>query len=267
MLKWLRGKQKQKDEGPIYSALKSVPTRRLPPELAAQEASESFASQRDAREQELLELARRPSNNAPLFTELLGEKDGSLLTFNLPDNRGVCLPVFSSPLRAWDYVQTLLPAGTPVRYLCSSPPELIQLLRDSEGARVKAFTLDRCPRCNIVTVLDSDPVRTTDDLLNIRAVFKATELARADLYCTFALDSARAGQLEVARDVALETVGHVTLEDPRPHFLLGQLGVGLRDGRLLEEAKAFLRFLKCDEWERELDDAAREGSPDFEFPC
>ena len=65
--------------------------------------------------------------------------------------------------------------------------------------------------------------------------------------------------------MALETIGHVTVEDPRPHLLLGQLGVGLRDRRLVREAKAFLRFLKFDELERKLDDVARSGSPDFEF--
>lgn len=266
MLGWLIGKKKHKEEGPIYSELKLIPTRGLPPELAAQEASESFTSQREARELELLDPARRPPNNAPLFTELLGAKDGAVVTINLPNNSGGCLPVFSSPLRARDYAQTLLPAGPPVQYLCSSPLELIAMLGDLEEARVKAFTLDRCPRCDTFTVIGSDSAKTIDDLLTVWAIFKATELARADLYFTFAHDSARAGQLEVARDVALETVGHVTLEDPRPHLLLGQLGVGLRDGRLVQEAKAFLRFLKFDEWERKLDDVARTGSPDFEFP-
>ena len=35
MLDWLIGKKKRKEELPIYSELKSVPTRGLPPELAA----------------------------------------------------------------------------------------------------------------------------------------------------------------------------------------------------------------------------------------
>ena len=37
-------------------------------------------------------------------------------------------------------------------------------------------------------------------------------------------------------------MGHVSLEDPRANFLLGQLAVALRDRKLLEESKAFLQF-------------------------
>ena len=265
MLEWLIGKKKHKEELPIYSELKSIPTRGLPPELADKEASEFFTSQFEARQQELLEPTRCPPKDEPLFTELIRGKDGAVVTINLPDDGGRCLPVFSNPLRAGDYVQTLLPAGSTVQYLCSSPLELIEMLRDLEAAGVEAFTLDRCPRCEIVTIIDSSSAKTADDLLTLWAVFKATELARADLYFAFALDSARAGQLEVARSVVLETIGHVTLEDPRPHLLLGQLGVGLKDRRLVEEAKAFLRFWKFDEWERKLDHIARSGSLDFEF--
>jgi hypothetical protein len=139
------------------------------------------------------------------------------------------------------------------------------MLCDLEAAGVKRFTLDRCPRCEIFTVIGSGSVKTADDLLTLWAISKAMELTRADLYFAFALDSAHSGQLEVARSVALETIGHVTLEDPRPHLLLGQLGVVLRDRRLVEEARAFLRFLKFDEWEQKLDDVARSGSPDFGF--
>lgn len=264
MLEWLIGKKKHKEKLPIYSELKSLPTRGLPSKLADKEASEFFTAQRDAREHELLEPTRRPPKDEPLFTELIIVKEGAVLTINLDNGRG-CLPVFSNPLRAEDYVQTLLPAGSTVQYLCSSPLELIQMRCDLEAAGVQAFTLDRCPRCEIFIVFGSDSAKTADDLLKVWAIAKATELSRADLYFAFALDSARAGQLDVARSVALETIGHVTLEDPRPHLLLGQLGVALKDRRLVEEAKAFLRLLKFDEWERKLDHIARSGSLDFEF--
>jgi len=266
MSKWLGGKKKHEEERLTYSELRLIPSRGLPHELAEQEASVSFASQREAHELELLERARRIPHDAPLFTELLGAKDETFLTINLPNNGGVCLPVFSSPLRAMDYAQTLLPDGFSFRYLCSSPQELTKMLRDLEEAGVKAFTIDRCPRCKSFASINIDSNKTVDDLLDLLAVFKATELARADLYFTFARDSALAGHLEVALDVALETVGHVTLEDPRPHLLLGHLGVELRDERLVQEAQAFLRFLKFEEWEQELEDAVRTGSPDFEFP-
>ena len=84
-----------------------------------------------------------------------------------------------------------------------------------------------------------------------------------DLYLSYALASARAGELDTAREVTLETVAHVSFEDPRAHFLLGQIGVALQDRAMLREAKAFLRFFQLDLWERRLDGVVRSGSPDF----
>jgi len=95
--------------------------------------------------------------------------------------------------------------------------------------------------------------------------FEATEFARLDLYLDHARVAARAGQLDVARNVAFETVGHVSLEDPRAHMLLGQIAVALRDRRLFREAKGFLQFLRLGAWERRLDEASRSGTPDFEL--
>jgi len=69
--------------------------------------------------------------------------------------------------------------------------------------------------------------------------------------------------LEVARDVALEAIGHVTLEDPRLHFLLGQLALGLSDRVLLREARAHMAFFRQDMWEQRLDRSVRSGSPEF----
>ena len=89
-------------------------------------------------------------------------------------------------------------------------------------------------------------------------------MARADLYLKFALEAARDGELETARDIALQTVGHVTLEDGRSHFLLGQIAVALRDRRLLREAQAFLQFLDFKLWARKLDRVVESGRPDFE---
>ena len=65
--------------------------------------------------------------------------------------------------------------------------------------------------------------------------------------------------------MVLETVAHVSLEDPRAHLLLGQIAVALQDQALLREAKAFLQFFQLDSWERRLDEVVRARSPDFEF--
>lgn len=263
MLEWLLGKKKRKGELPLYAALRSIPSRGLPPALAAREADESFAARTGALERQLLESPRRPEDDEPLFTLLLDAGGRGVVTLDLPGGGGPCLPAFSTPLRAADYAQTHLAAGPPVSYLYSSPAEFARLLGDVGGVGITAFALDRCPRCPTFSAVSTGPAMTAGDALKVWAVFKASELARADLYIEFALDEARAGRLAVAREVALETVGHVTLEDPRPHLLLGQLGVGLGDRGLVREAKAYLGFLGLDAWERKLDEVARSGSPDF----
>jgi hypothetical protein len=263
MLEWLLGKKKREGELPLYAALRYVPSRGLPPELAAREADESFAARHEALADLLQEPSRRPEEDEPLFILLLDAGGRGFVTLTLPGDGGPCLPAFSTPLRAADYAQTLSAAGPPVRYLYSCPTEFARLLGDVGGAGITTFALDRCPRCPTFNAVSIGPAMTAGDTLKLWAVFKATELARADLYFEFALDEARAGRLAIAREVALETVGHVTMDDPRPHFLLGQLGVGLSDRGLVREAKTFLGFLGLDAWERKLDEVVRSGSPDF----
>ena len=56
------------------------------------------------------------------------------------------------------------------------------------------------------------------------------------------------------------------MEDPRLHLLLGQLGVGLKDQRLVDEAQFFLEFLEMDRWKLKLDSIVQRGFPDFAVP-
>src|SRR5262249_53789590 len=125
--------------------------------------------------------------------------------------------------------------------------QFARMLRDIPGTLgVGAFTVDRCPRCNLCTSIGIPPNFAASDVLPIWLIFKSGELARAHAYFAFALQSARENRLDVARDVALETAGHVTMEDPRVHLLLGRIGIATNDKTLLREAKSFLAFLKDD---------------------
>ncbi len=130
--------------------------------------------------------------------------------------------------------------------------QLAAMLSDLAGTAVEAITIDRCPRCAVFTSFASEQLRSAADLITVWAITKATERARADLYLSYAVNSARAGALERARDVALEAIGHVSLEDPRFHLLLGQIGLALGDPSLLREARAYLRFFKLVPWELKL---------------
>ena len=132
------------------------------------------------------------------------------------------MPVFSAHVRAVDYRDICLAQGPGVQYLVSSAVQLVSLLRDLRSAGAEFVALDRCPRCAIFTSIGSGSLKTAEDVLQLWSIVKATELARLDLYMRHALKSAHAGLFELARQVAFETVAHVSPGDPRPHLLLGQ---------------------------------------------
>src|SRR5260370_4580278 len=117
-----------------------------------------------------------------LLMELKEVYGSGVVTITLPDHDGRGLPVFSTPFRAFDYVQTLLPSGPAVRYLSSSPLQLVQMLRDIEASGIKALALDRCPRCSIFTTVGTCSLKTSDDLIGLWCIFKATLLPRGNLY-------------------------------------------------------------------------------------
>jgi hypothetical protein len=251
-------------ELPEYSAVREQPHRGLPPDLAEEETGTAFRARSDAIERSLLEAPHRPQAESPLFVELVAADEGGVVTFTLPDDGSPCLAVFSSPVRAADYIQTQLATGPAVNYLWSSPLEFITLLQDLRDLGIAEFALDRCPRCDIFTVIGSESITSLDDAMRCWAISKATERARLDLYLDHARRRARSGELEAARDVALETVAHVSPEDPRAHLLLGQIALTLGDRTLLREGRAFLEFFELASWGRRLDDAVRSGSPDFD---
>jgi hypothetical protein len=89
-------------------------------------------------------------------------------------------------------------------------------------------------------------------VVTVWSIHKAGELARLELYLDFATQAAGERRTDLARDVALETVGHVTMEDPRLHLLLGKLAVLLKDKALRRDAEAFLSFLNVERYQDRL---------------
>lgn len=128
---------------------------------------------------------------------------------------------------------------------------------------ISHVALDRCPRCGVFTVLGSSSLHNAAKVVENWKIWKATEIAGCRLYFGYAQAAARAGQFLVARDVALELVGHVTIQDARVHLLLGKLAITLMNKRLLREAKEFLVFLKQNAVVQELADAQKTRSIQF----
>jgi hypothetical protein len=262
MFKWLGGERKS-EELPEYSALRSIPNRGLPSELTETEAGEAFVARQTALIGELCASPQRPEDDKPLLTALTNAEGTGFITMTFPDGNQRCVPIFSAPWRAADYRRVLLSHSPSVSDCLLTPAGCVRLLRDLRTIGIEMFAIDRCPRCTIFTWFGSTEMKTPGDVVPIWAIQKASELLRAGLYLTYALGLARRGRLEAARDVALETVGHVTMENPHTHFLLGQLAVGLRDRTLLREAKMFLRVFGFQQWEAKLDRVVKSGSPDY----
>ena len=263
MFDWLK-KNKSRSELPEYSEIRRLPSRGLPEDLKARERSQEYITRREVLTRWLGEETRRPRAENPFFTELVARDQRGVVTLALPDGTR-CLPVFSRPFRAFDYTRTLMTNGPRPAYMSSSPQELASMLGKLREMGIGQFVLDRCPRCSVAVAIDSASIRSADDLITCWIVSCAGELARIELYLEYARAAALAGKRLVARDVTLETAAHVSFEDPRIHFLLGQIAAALDDRVLLREAKDFLRFQGLKDLERRLDDVARSDKPDFEI--
>ena len=209
MFEWLK-RERPRDEMPEYVAVRRTPNRGIPSELAEREAGQAYVAQREAIQRSLLNPPRRPQAERPLFVGLLAASHAGVVTMTLPESGSPCLPIFSTPFRAADYVRTLLARGPAVKYLSSSPRQLVEMLRDLRGMGIEQFALDRCPRCSVFSAIGSASMQTADDAIDCWSIWKATELARLDLYLSHAQASARAGELAAARKVVLETVAHVS---------------------------------------------------------
>lgn len=229
------------DRLPSYSLLWEVPSRGRPQALARQEDSDEFTASRDQIEADL--LAQPYHQDTPDFATFLKTREG-LLQILAPELHGGCLLVFSSLFRAADHARTQTP-GQKFEYLCSSARQTAGLLETfSDHPSISHLAFDRCPRCNIFVTLKLSAMTSPDRLIRCWRIFTATRIARCILYFEFARTAALNNEPLTARDVALELVGHVSADDPRPHLLLGKLALRLGDKRLLKEAKDFLAFLK-----------------------
>lgn len=216
----------------------------------AKEAGSDHQNQIHIRQMEQVS-ARLPDDDAVAFT--LVTADQGPVTLMSPDGQETSLLLFSRPVRAADYLETQLKGVSRVEYLASTLGQAFTMLRDlTTNSTVTGVVVDRCPRCDVAVSCAADSINSADDLVVMLEIAEASHTARADLYVDFAADRLAAGEIAIAMDIVLETVGHVTMEDPRCHLLLGQIGVALDDDRLVREARAFLRFLGMSDWERTL---------------
>jgi len=239
----------------------------VPDDVSAEERSAPHLERRDALERQFLDRARGRTNGGVVFIALRPPTGDGIVTVQAPDGRGRCFPVFTTLARADDYARTAFGQGARPCYAGSDPLQIVAVLHAvRELASAEWFAVDRCPRCSVFSVTGIEAMKGPDHTISVWARAKATETARAELYFAHAGRLARSGRLYEARDLALETAGHVTFEHPGVHLLLGQLAVALGDGALRQEAAAFLEFFHYDAHRRKLAEVERSGSPDFAGP-
>ena len=247
------------DRLPTYAAITPTTGPAVPADLVAHERADAFLARQASMRNELIGLAGRPGEDIALLTVLLGA--GGVVAGRLRDAGERCCLVFSTQLRASIYVRDLLSSGPEVQYLSANPLEFLRLLREVEQTGIYLFVLDHCPRCEEVEIVASESLRTAEEVVEGWATRRAKQLARVDLYHGYAVEAARSGRLELARDVALATVAHVSPDDPRLHRLLGTLALALDERPLLDEARTFLECLDQPGSLRELNRLERSGRP------
>ena len=234
---------------PYYMALERNRLGKARCDFSDLENSPEIARLRAQFEPELLSLPRRPAEDEPLLTSLLVPPSG-VFTVTLP-NSTPCLLAFSTPLRAGEYAR-IHAQPLRLRYLSSSPKEFVQMLGDLRRSGIQSFALDVCPHCMTFPAIETNSMLAAADVLKIWAIHKSGELARESLYFARAREAAERGDLQKAKETALEAIQHVTMDSARLHLLPGKIALALKEKEVVREAEAFLEFLHAKQSVREL---------------
>ena len=107
-------------------------------------------------------------------------------------------------------------------------------------------------------------MRTTDEVLALCGISRATERLRLEVCMQVALEMARAGDLRMAAYVVICGLQHLTLEEPHLHLLFGKLGILHGPRTAAREAPAFLRFLQQPSLAEQLERQVAAGTCDFD---
>lgn len=263
MLEWLK-RRFGADPSPMYAAIKRQPNRELPPSLAEQHASADHQTAVEASCARLRSAPHRPADDVPLL-HLLGAADGAgQVSLTLPE--GLCLLLFTSPFRAMDYASVRLGRHTNVPATVCSPADLAMSGPSLTAGGVTHVAVDVCPRCETVLIAGAEALTSVDAVITLWSTALGVRDAQRELYLSHAALAVGRGERREAREIALEVVAHVDPQDPRPHWLLGQIAVASHDRSEFREAMAFLQLLGQHGWCTRLEDAWARGEPVFDHP-
>ncbi len=251
---------------PEYSALRGRRGPDLPAYIEAKEQTDAFRNRFDAIVDWLLDDEINRRFDTPKFVLVRSRDTESLAGFDLSSG-GTIITLFSGLYRAvdffrsrWDELRTdaILPVPNSVH-------DLMVIIENARADGTTLFVLDPCPNCDRWDLLKEEAMRSPTALVAGWASAKALQFARLELFMVEAIARIREGALDAARTALLAAVAHAAPDDPRPHFLLGQVASATQDLSLLEEVWEFIHWFGGEKWEARLKDTMRAGEYDFDF--
>jgi hypothetical protein len=260
---WIR-RRFAADRSPMYAAIKQVASRTLPASLTDREGSAEHQAACEASQATWREAPLRPADDDPLVTLIAAPRQQGFVTLTLPEGR--CLPLFTSPFRAMDYAAVRLALHANVPVIVSSAADLAAAMPTLIEGGVTSVAIDICPRCSVVLSAGVENLASPDMTIGMWSIALGARDARRALYLSEAEAYLRRGERPAARDIALEVVAHVDAEDPRAHWLIGQIAIAEGDGAEFREARQFLELLGVQGWSTRLDDAWNQRATFGDYP-
>jgi hypothetical protein len=175
-----------------------------------------------------------------------GSKTGQtqLLTAN-----GTVL-LFTTELRLHRYIQV---AGVSFEGYAVQPVlavECARLLRTLSEQGINSLALDRCPGCLVAVTVPLSEVASTEDLLTLWSVTRATQAELADIFYRHALELLMEGEFGEAALTLAAAANSLDPADARVHFLRGYCGLVLDDTPLVDDALGMLSVVAPSAQER-----------------
>jgi hypothetical protein len=201
----------------------------------------------------LLTPEYRPPDDEPLFIAIENQAAGKLQYFiiKLSDENQRCLLLFTSQIRAHEYIRVVLGNEVHIHFPMFSPNDCASSISSWRSSGLNRLVVDRCPYCDVMNIIHLDSLSSPDDFIKLWAGTSAVRFVIYNRNLDRAQNALSEGRLSDAYDMAIDIVQHVDAERPEVHFLLGCCGLLMRDEKTVNEAFRLLHLF-APHWTDEL---------------
>jgi hypothetical protein len=191
----------------MLQKLKSWTGRRATPTVPADEVT--------SRALRLVETGPHPER---IF--LCAQEGGGLLTCKFGDQPGPSMLLFSSPYYAIDYInETGVEADVAHMQLDALPQSAASWLE----AGADTFVLNRCPRCDVALIAETQHLKNREVFLKLWAVDRATRAMKGEQLATSAFSLIGDDDLDGALHQLREIRNHLDVGIPQVHHFIALL--------------------------------------------